>query len=68
MVEDFFAMMLVYPIAIMQMHEQVCYGSIPSKDVEVGIELQQLDEMDEDYVTEPYNGIRAVSYTPDRIY
>jgi len=67
-VEDFFAMMLVYPIAIMQMHEQVCYGSMRSKDVEVGIELQQPDGMDEDYVTEPNNGIHVVSYTPDNIY
>lgn len=68
MVEDFFAMMLVYPIAIMQMHEQVCYGSMPSKDVEIGIELKQPQGRNEDYVTQDNNGVHAVAYTPDSVY
>ena len=32
MVEDFFALMLVYPLAIQAMHEQLIYGELPIED------------------------------------
>ena len=39
MVEDFFAMMLVYPLALMQMHEQVELGDLPEAKQQIEIEM-----------------------------
>jgi len=61
MVEDFFAMMLVYPITIMQMHEQVCYGSMPDENVENGMIEMRGNGRTEPYQINGNNGIHMVA-------
>ena len=63
MVEDFFALMLVYPLAIQAMHEQLVYGELPVEGGKQGnVAMIEMGNGSKEKPPNDKNGVHMISH------